>query len=124
MYAATQNGVYLSYDDGDHWESLSLNLPTVPVWDLVVVDQSLAISTHGRGFYILDNIEPLRQYNASAMSSGDPVLFKPAPAIRATPARIEYVLKQPAQNVRIDILDTQGHIIRTYPDTAGQGGRG
>jgi photosystem II stability/assembly factor-like uncharacterized protein len=124
LYAATQHGVYLSYDDGDHWESLSLNLPDVPVWDLVVADQSLAISTHGRGFYILDNIEPLRQYNATAMSSGDPVLFKPATAIRATPARIEYVLKQPAQNVRIDILDAQGHIIRTYPDTAGQGGRG
>jgi photosystem II stability/assembly factor-like uncharacterized protein len=124
LYAATQNGVYLSYDDGDHWESLSLNLPVVPVWDLVVADQSLAISTHGRGFYILDNIEPLRQYNASMASGSDPVLFKPAPAIRATPARIEYMLKQPSQNVRIDILDAQGRIVRSYPDTTGAGGRG
>jgi photosystem II stability/assembly factor-like uncharacterized protein len=122
LYAATQNGVYLSYDDGDHWSSLSLNLPTVPVWDLIVQDQSLAISTHGRGFYILDNLEPLRQYNASTMSSSDPVLFKPAPAIRAMPARIEYMLKQPAQNVRIDIVDAQGRIVRSYPDTAGAGG--
>jgi photosystem II stability/assembly factor-like uncharacterized protein len=124
LYAASQHGVYVSYNDGDHWEPLSQNLPDVPVWDLIVADQSLAISTHGRGFYIMDNIEPLRQYSAALMSSSDPVLFKPAPAIRAIPAVIQYLLKQPAQSVRIDVLDAQNHVIRSYPDTANAGGRG
>jgi photosystem II stability/assembly factor-like uncharacterized protein len=125
LYAATQSGVYLSYDDGEHWESLRLNLPDVPVVSLVVTERDLAIATHGRGFYILDNIGPLRQYNASMATSADPVLFTPAPVVRqALPATIQYWLKSPAQNVRIEILDPVGKIIRTYPDTAGQGGRG
>ena len=128
LYAGTQHGVYISYDDGDHWESLRLNLPDIPVWDLVVADANLAISTHGRGFYILDNIEPLRQYNAAALSSSDPILFKPAPAVRSAPAVFQYLLKQPAQDVRLEVLDAQNRVIRTYPDTAnaagGRGGRG
>jgi photosystem II stability/assembly factor-like uncharacterized protein len=125
LYAATQHGVYLSYDDGDHWESLSLNLPDIPIADLIVAGHDLAISTHGRGFYILDNIEPLRQYRAPMVSSSDPILFKPADAIRASsPAVIQYLLKQPAQSVRIEILDDKGQVIRTYPDTANAGGRG
>jgi photosystem II stability/assembly factor-like uncharacterized protein len=125
LYAATQSGVYISYDDGDHWESIRLNLPDVPVTSIIVTERDLAIATHGRGFYILDNIGPLRQYNATMASSADPVLFAPSPTVRqALPATIQYWLKQPAQNVRIDILDPAGKIIRTYPDTAGQGGRG
>ncbi len=129
LYAASQHGVYVSYDDGDHWESLSLNLPDVPVADLIVAGHDLAISTHGRGFYILDNIDPLRQYSASLASGTDPVLFKPATAFRASsPAVIQYLLKQPAQMVRIEILDAKGQVIRSYPDTAnaagGRGGRG
>jgi photosystem II stability/assembly factor-like uncharacterized protein len=129
LYAATQHGIYISYDDGDHWESLNLNLADIPAWDLIVADHDLAIATHGRGMYILDNITPLRQYNPAAMASADPVLFKPAPAIRASePAAIQYVLKQPAQQVRIDILDGKGQVIRTFPDTenanGGRGGRG
>jgi len=133
LYAGTQHGIYVSYDDGDHWESLNLNLADIPVWDLIVVDHDLAIATHGRGFYILDNIQPLRQYNAAAMASADPVLFKPADAIRSQPATIQYVLKQQAQAVRLEILDSKGQVIRSYPDTAnaanaanaaGRGGRG
>jgi photosystem II stability/assembly factor-like uncharacterized protein len=125
LYAATQSGVYLSYDDGEHWESLRLNLPDVPVVSLIVTERDLAIATHGRGFYILDNIGPLRQYNATMASSADPILFTPAAVVRqALPATIQYWLKQPAQNVRIEILDPAGKIIRTYPDTVGQGGRG
>ena len=124
LYAATQHGVYISYNDGDHWEPLSLNLPDIPVWDLVVTDHDIAISSHGRGFYILDNIEPLRQYNAAMASSSDPVLFKPATAIRSVPTVFQYLLKQPAQVVRIDILDVQNRVVRSYPDTANAGGRG
>jgi len=128
LYAGTQHGVYISYDDGDHWESLRQNLPDVPVWDLVVAEDDIAISSHGRGFYILDNIEPLRQYNAAALSSSDPILYKPAPAVRSTSAVFQYFLKQPAQVVRIEVLDAQNRVIRSYPDTAnaagGRGGRG
>ncbi|MGH7669980.1 MAG: WD40/YVTN/BNR-like repeat-containing protein, partial [Gemmatimonadaceae bacterium] len=61
LYAATQHGVYLSYDDGDHWASLSLNLPDLPVSDLIVWRNDLVVSTMGRGFYILDNVVPLEQ---------------------------------------------------------------
>jgi hypothetical protein len=107
------------------WADKSGNLPDIPVADLIVAGHDLAISTHGRGFYILDNIEPLRQYRAPMTSGADPVLFKPADAIRASsPAPIQYLLKQPAQNVRIEILDDKGQIIRSYPDTANTGGRG
>jgi photosystem II stability/assembly factor-like uncharacterized protein len=135
LYAGTQHGVYMSYDDGDHWESLSLNLPSdLPVWDLIVVDDNLAIATHGRSFYVLDHIEPLRQYNEKMMTGTDPVLFRPAPAIRGAnqPATIQYMLRQPAQNVKIEVLDSKGLLVRSYPDTTngadegrgGGGGRG
>ena len=118
LYAAAQHGVYVSYDDGDHWQSLSLNLPDIPVWDLIVTDHDLAIATHGRGFYILDNIGPMRQYNASVASASDLVLFPPDAAIRSsTPTTIQYWLKHPAQAVRLDILDAKGHVVRTFPDT-------
>ncbi|MEO6878486.1 MAG: glycosyl hydrolase, partial [Gemmatimonadaceae bacterium] len=125
LYAAAEHGVYVSYDDGDHWQSLSLNLPDIPVWDLVVTDHDLAIATHGRGFYILDNIEPLRQYSATMASGSDPVLFKPSTVYRsASPAAIQYMLKQPAKTVAIEILDAKGRVIRTYPDTSAPPARG
>src|SRR5262249_7029228 len=61
LYAGTQHGFYISYDDGDHWHVLSLNLPDVQVSDVWVEANSIAIATHGRGFYVLDDIAPLRQ---------------------------------------------------------------
>jgi photosystem II stability/assembly factor-like uncharacterized protein len=120
LYAGTQHGVYMSYDDGDHWESLSLNLPDLPVWDLIVVDDALAIATHGRSFYVLDHIEPLRQYSEKLMAGTDPILFRPAPAIRGANqfAMFQYVLRQTAQDVRIEVLDSKGLLVRSYPDTA------
>ncbi|HET7631364.1 MAG TPA: glycosyl hydrolase [Gemmatimonadaceae bacterium] len=127
LFAATQHGVYMSYDDGDHWSSLSLNLPDVPVTDLIVYRHDLVISTHGRGFYILNNIEPLEQYSP-AVESASAYLFAPPPAIRSTTgAEITYWLKQPATRATLEILDASGQVIRTYkPDTAqnGRGGRG
>ena len=130
LYAGTEHGVYVSYDDGDNWQSLSLNLPDIPVWDLIVTDHDIDIATHGRGFYILENIEPLRQYTTAKASETGPVLFKPSTAYRSTsPAVIQYVLKQPAKAVRLDILDPKGQVIRTYPDSnaeanTGRGGGG
>jgi hypothetical protein len=114
LYAATQHGVYLSYDDGANWKSLSLNLPDVPVHDLIVEANDLVIGTHGRGFYILDNINPLRQYAAS-MDTASTVLFAPATAVRsAGPAPIVYWLKQPARHVKIEFTDSTGTVLRTY----------
>ena len=121
LYAGTQHGIYMSYDDGDHWESLNLNLSDLPVWDLIVVDDNLAIATHGRSFYVLDHIEPLRQYTAKLVAGTDPILFRPAPAIRGAgqPASIQYMLHSAAQSVRIEVLDSKGKLVRAYPDTAG-----
>ncbi len=65
LYAGTQHGFYISYDDGDHWQSLSLNLPDTQVCDIGVEANDVVISTHGRGFYILDRVGPLRQYSAA-----------------------------------------------------------
>jgi photosystem II stability/assembly factor-like uncharacterized protein len=127
LYAGTQHGAYVSFDDGDHWESLSLNLPDTQVSDLIVEASSLAIATHGRGFYILDDITGLRQPNAEITAAGDAFLFKPADAIRSTSgATVTYLLKKPAQSLTIDILDAKGQVIRTFVGGAagGRGGRG
>jgi photosystem II stability/assembly factor-like uncharacterized protein len=114
LYAGTQHGVYVSFDDGDAWQSLSLNLPDVPVVDLVVEAHDLVIATHGRGFYILDDIGPLRQApDAAAMS--DAHLFEPNVAIRSTGgALVQYLLRKPAQAVTIEVLDARGSVVRSF----------
>src|SRR5262249_4071839 len=108
-----------------HWESLRLNLPDIPITSIIVTDRDLAIAAHGRGFYILDNIGPLRQYKPAMSANASPVLFAPSPLVRqGLPGTIQYWLKQPAHHLRLDILDAKGQIIRTYPDTTNAGGRG
>ncbi len=81
LYAATETGVYVSFDDGDHWQSLQHNLPVVPVTDLTVKDNDLVISTQGRSFWILDDISPLQQLTAEVAAS-KVHLFKPRAAYR------------------------------------------
>jgi len=81
LYASTEKGVYVSFDDGNRWQSLRLNLPASSVRDLIVKDDDLAVATHGRGFWILDDITPLRQIDA-ATAARDVVLFNPATAWR------------------------------------------
>ena len=81
LYAGTETGMYVSFDDGDHWQSLQLNLPTVPVHDLVVTNDDLDIATHGRAFWVLDDISVLRQLTPSTAGS-DAHLFQPAPVYR------------------------------------------
>ncbi len=108
LYAGTQHGVYVSYNDGDRWEPFSLNLPDVQISDLVVQGSEVAVATHGRGFYIMDNLAAVREASAAAAST-DAYLFKPADAIRGGGgATITYLLKQPAKELRIDILDSTG----------------
>jgi photosystem II stability/assembly factor-like uncharacterized protein len=117
LYAGTRLGVYISYDDGGTWESLSLNLPKVPINDLVVEKNALVLGTHGRSFYVLDNIEALRQMTPAISASQDPYLFRPGDAIRsAGSAQIQYWLKRPVQSLTIDIIDAAG---RTAYSVAG-----
>ncbi|HUZ01858.1 MAG TPA: glycosyl hydrolase, partial [Thermomicrobiaceae bacterium] len=77
LYAGTETGLYLSFDDGGHWQRLGGNLPVVPIHDLVVKDDDLVLATHGRSFWILDDISPLQQ-----MASARAQLFAPRPTIR------------------------------------------
>jgi photosystem II stability/assembly factor-like uncharacterized protein len=129
LYAGTQHGFYLSLDDGDHWQPLKNGLPDTPVHDIWVEASDVAIATHGRGFYILDDVAPLRQYGAPVTTSTAAYLFKPSDATRsAYPAKITYWLKKPAQKATLEILDNAGQVIRTFngapPAAEGRGGRG
>jgi hypothetical protein len=135
LFAGTDETAYLSYDDGDHWHPLTLNLPATPVTDIDIHGDDLAISTYGRGLWILDDIAPIRQLTPEVLAS--PVhLFKPATAIRVrwdtyedTPLPIETPsAKNPPDGVLIDyylksshpgdasitIRDAQGNIVRKF----------
>ena len=81
LYAGSENAVYVSFDDGENWQSLRLNMPATSVRDLVIKDDDLVIGTHGRGFWILDNLTPIRQLNKTTSFSST-VLFKPQTALR------------------------------------------
>lgn len=124
LYAGTEHGVYVSFDDGNIWQSLSLNLPDTQVPDLVVEQNDLVIATHGRSFYILDDIGPLRQITPQIATAAF-YLFRPRDTIRRlNQAVIDYVLKAPAQRVVIEILDSSGKIIRTFASAVEEDIRG
>ena len=135
LYACTETGVFVSFDEGDHWQSLRLNMPTVSVRDLVVHGDDLVIATFGRSFWILDDIAPLRQIGSRTADS-DVFLYKPATAVRmhsdsflGTPfppevskaknppngAIVDYYLKSVAEgDVRLEILDAKGDVVRRF----------
>jgi photosystem II stability/assembly factor-like uncharacterized protein len=133
LFAGTENAVWVSFDDGDHWQSLQLNLPHTSMRDLWIHDTDLIVATHGRGFWILDDIAPLRQ--ASAELANSVHLFTPAAAIRVqrdnytdTPlppdeptaanppdgAVLDYYLPSAATNVAIEIHSADGHLVRRF----------
>jgi photosystem II stability/assembly factor-like uncharacterized protein len=132
LYAGTEAGVYVSFDDGANWRALKLNLPTTPVHDLVVKDNDLVLATHGRAFWILDDVSPLRQYK-DEIAKEDLHLYTPATAVRyqsssehppkpilagqnpPTGALIYFFLKdKPKGESTIEILDAGGNVIRNY----------
>lgn len=89
LYAGTERGMFVSFDDGGHWQSLQQNLPMTSVRDIEVHGDDLVIATHGRGFWIMDNVTELRQMDlaqAAGSASAGVVLFKPADAVRARPS--------------------------------------
>ncbi|HET7870969.1 MAG TPA: hypothetical protein VFL42_00545 [Terriglobales bacterium] len=79
LYAATEKGVYVSFDDGVNWQQMQTNLPPAPIWDLVVHDNNIAVATHGRAFWVLDDVSPLQQYKAE-MANEDVHLYAPSAA--------------------------------------------
>jgi hypothetical protein len=129
LYAGAQHGMYISYDDGDTWQNFSLNLPDIPIADVMVEANSIALASHGRSFYVLDNIEALRQYTPAIASASEPYLFAPAAAIRpGNTVAIRYWLKQAPRTLTLDILDATGKVVRTYkgappPDTTKRAAR-
>lgn len=143
LYAGSERAVYISFDDGGNWQSLRLNMPATSIRDLVIKDDDIVVGTHGRSFWILDNITPLRQ-RAAQMTNPAVILYKPQTAFRVrwnmypdTPlpqeepagenppdgAMIDYYLKEKAQDITLEILQdaagpdgvgSNGRICRTY----------
>ncbi len=118
LLAGTEHGIYISFDNGANWQSLALNLPVTPVHDIAFKDNDAIIATHGRSFYVLENIGVLRQLTPSVAQS-DVYLFDPADAMRSVSrgVTIDYYLKEGADKVVIDILDAQGNLVRSFTGT-------
>jgi len=129
LYAGTETGVFVSFDDGTHWQPLQLNLPVSPIHDLVVKDDDLVVATHGRSFWVLDDITPLRQVTTQSAQT-DTILYQPETALRLhypeefdkrqpvgdnppPGAIIDYYFKTaPKDEVTLDILDASGKLVR------------
>ncbi len=128
LFAGTETGVFVSKDAGEHWTSLQLNLPTVPVHDLVIKDNDLLLATHGRAFWVLDDISPLRQ-QTDETAKADLWLYKPSPAFRThipsgepSPTAganhpngaIFYAFtKTKPKQAKLEVLDRDGKVVRT-----------
>ena len=114
LFAGAEHGVYVSFDDGKNWSDLDLNLPVVGVRDLVVTEKDIAIATHGRSMWILDDIAPIREYS-KAINNKDLYVYKPYYAVRRVQdAVFHYNLAQESENVKVEILDKAGQIIQTF----------
>ena len=119
LFLGTETTTYVSFDDGAHWQSLRLDMPVTPVHGIQVKDNDLVIGTHGRSFYILDNISVLRQATP-AMTSEALVLFDPSDAVRSVSRGVfvDYYLKDAADKVTIEFVDAAGTSIRAYESSA------
>lgn len=140
LYAGTESSIYVSFDDGEHWQSLANNLPTTSVRDLTIKDNDLVIATYGRGFWVLDNYTMLRELTPR-IASEPARLFKPADAVRVrrnigadTPfppevphapnpplgATVDYWLaRAPVRDVTLDVLDESGSLVRHLTSAPG-----
>ncbi|HMG72652.1 MAG TPA: hypothetical protein VK582_04055 [Pyrinomonadaceae bacterium] len=117
LYAGTEHGIYISFDNGEHWQTISLNLPDTQVSDIVVEAHEVVIATHGRSFYVLDDVDVLRQITPET-ANASLHLYQPREVIRSVnQAAIYYYLKEPAEKVTIEILDVKGQTIRTFTGT-------
>ncbi len=115
LYAGAEHGIYISFDGGENWQSLALNLPDTQVSDIVVEDHDLVIATHGRSMWVLDNIAALRQMTPEVAQTQSLHVFTPEDGVRrARRVAIDYFLKTKVEKATIDILDAQGKVIRTF----------
>jgi photosystem II stability/assembly factor-like uncharacterized protein len=143
LFGGTEFGVYLSFDDGDHWQSLQLNLPASSVRDLAIHGDDLVAATFGRSFWILDNITPLRQ-TSELIKAGGPWLYRPATAVRidndafpGTPlppeeptaenppdgAVVDYFLPSAARSVQLEVFDARQNLVRKFSSEDPSGGK-
>jgi len=131
LYAGTETGIFVSFNDGANWQSLQLNLPVTPIHDLVIHDDTLVVATHGRSFWALDGLGPLRQASAS-LAKEDAHLFTPDTAYRTreghgSPRRypvgenppagviLYYYLKEaPKEPAKLELLDANGKVVRAF----------
>ncbi len=146
LYAGTEFGMYVSFDNGVHWQSFQLNLPVTPVTDIKIAHGDMVLSTQGRSFWILDDLTPLHQLNQKVAES-DAFLYQPRQAVRMpgrggipglgrggpspqyppVGAMIDYYLgKAPESDIQLEILDTAGNTVRKFSsaETAAAGRRG
>ena len=140
LYVGTERGIWVSFDDGGHWQSLRRNLPIVPVHDLAIKNGDLIAATHGRGFWVLDDISPLRQITPAVLAR-DAYLYAPRPVYRATfsggptngaqhdagppkagnprsGAIVYYLLRSPNDSISLDFLDASGRVLRSFHSKA------
>jgi photosystem II stability/assembly factor-like uncharacterized protein len=140
LYAGTEFGMYLSFDDGAHWQSFQLNLPHTPVTDIKFAHQDLVLSTQGRSFWILDDLTPLHQLS-DKVASGEAFLFQPREAVRTVRAggfgrtsgvqyplpgaMVDYYLaSEPSADIKMEILDSTGKVVRMFTSAAPSTGEG
>lgn len=114
LYAGTNHGVYVSFDDGGWWQELNPGLPDMPVTDVIPEHDELAMASHGRGFWVLDNVGPLREYRPGMMD-GDVVRFEPAAAYRsANGVVLTWWVGEGATDASLSIVDANGDVVRTF----------
>ena len=135
LYAGTEKGVWISFDDGDNWQKLQLNLPPVPIADLAVKNDNLIAATHGRSFWLIDDLTPLQQLSTE-IATKETILYQPMPTYRMAGSNrrdpklegenhpngvmIHYFIKklEAGAEVKIDILESDGDTIRTLSTKA------
>jgi photosystem II stability/assembly factor-like uncharacterized protein len=135
LYAGTEKGVWVSFDDGDNWQKLQLNLPPVPIADLAVKNDNLIAATHGRSFWLIDDLTPLQQLSTE-IAAKEAILYQPMPTYRMAGSNrrdpklegenhpngvmIHYFIKKldDKAEVKIDILESDGDTIRTLSTKA------
>ncbi|UZR99316.1 VPS10 domain-containing protein [Chondrinema litorale] len=130
LYAGTEFGMYVSFDDGGNWQPFQLNMPHVPITDMEVHENDLVISTQGRAFWILDDLTPLHQLNDNLMAKNQ-FLYTPRDAYRTsvggwsgTPAEFYFYFKEKpdsTENVKFEITDKAGNNVKTYASNPEEG---
>jgi photosystem II stability/assembly factor-like uncharacterized protein len=117
LYLGTERGLFISFDNGAAWQPLQLNLPLTPVHGIVVQRDDLVVGTHGRGFYVLDHINVLRQLTPATMTD-DVHLFEPGAATRSVSpgVAVDYYLRSAAVGLTLEFLDAGGAVVRTVAE--------